>query len=119
MGVHKDENKVLAAIEVVGTSLVVSVGRTGIGPSILGTTIVGLINVNGAKLGAPTMDTIGNVVGVDVVSFDSAGAVGAAGEMSVGALGAAGDSIASHWKVAHDLPSTAMQRSHGSTTFRH
>jgi hypothetical protein len=118
---HKLESVVLTAAEVVGTSLVVAVGETGAGPSMLGTTMVGLFTVAGATVGATTMDVIGTLVG-DVVSFDrndGGVAVGAAGGMIVGTLGAAGDAIASHWKVAHDLLSTAIQRSHGSTTLRH
>jgi hypothetical protein len=119
MIVDIDENVVLTAVEVVGTSLVVAVGVTGVGPSMLGTTIVGLLNVAGATFGATTMDVIGMVVGKDVVSFDRIGAAGTAGGITVGTLGAAGDAIASHWKVGHDLLSTAIHRSHGSTTLRH
>ena len=121
----KLENVILVAIEVVGTSLVVSVGGTGV-RSMLGNTTVGLLTDTGATVGERTMDDIGIVVGRDDVSFDRIGAVvvsnkdgevavGTAGGVIVGKLGAA----RSHWKASQDLLSTAIHLNHGSTTLRH
>lgn len=138
MEVHTVEIVVAAAIEVAGTSLVVSGDATGVEPPILGTVMVGLFTVVGASplIGVSTINTCGIDVGEVVASFGSIGAlgttitgvvsVGTMGDMIVGTLGwstdtgaAAGDVIVSHWNAVQDLLSTAIQLNHGSTTSRH
>ena len=134
--VHKVDNvTVVAAIEVVGTSLVITGDVTGVGPPILGTA-TGTMGLDGTVplVGVTTMESNGTDVGKVVVSFDGTvgttitgtGTVGTAGGTIVGTLGwstddgaTAGEANVSHWKVAHVFVSAVIQFNHGSTTSRH